>query len=326
MSEGFHRPPDELRDAHLRKRNRNGNWAVVEAPQISYQIADSHAHIQMLVDPSLALARAAANGITFIEAMADPTDDEGGFKHPSVPPTYMYLDKWLSSDAASILPEIAHGAAEMPKVRISVGVHPHNASAWNEKTEELLVSLLKDERTSALGEIGLDYHYDYSPREDQRRVFARQIEIAKEAGLPLVLHVREAYDDAFSILDKAGWSNDGVLLHCYTSDANEIKRWVEAGCFIAFGGALTFNRSDDIRSAFMQVPLDRLLVETDAPYMAPTPFRGNECEPTHVLWTESYMAELLGNLVSVDELYERLYDNAIGLLDRPATSWQLGIS
>ncbi len=157
-------------------------------------------------------------------------------------------------------------------------------------------------------------------------MFAQQIAVAREAQLPVALHVREAYDDAYDILEKAGWNPAGVLLHCYTSSAEEVKRWVAAGCYVAFGGALTFGRSDDIRAAIHEVPLDRLLLETDAPFMAPVPLRGQPCEPAQVIFTaERALTELLGEGASqaaCTELLQTTYQNALALLDRGPTTWQ----
>lgn len=215
--------------------------------------------------------------------------------------------------------------SDLPSVRVACGVHPHYSRNYSEPVEATLIQKLRDPRTSALGEVGLDYHYDFSPREDQIKVFERQIEISQEARLPIILHVREAFDDAFSCMRNAGFNESGVLLHCYTSDANEITRWVDEGCYIAFGGAITFKKLEEVREACKLVPLNRLLTETDSPFMAPEPFRSTECGPSHTIFTFSRMIDLLQNDVRLDveEFATQLYENAIKLLNRPATNWQL---
>lgn len=310
--------PDEL----FRAKKKHGAVKTVNAPHLLTSIADSHAHLQLLEDPSLALARAGAHEVAFVETMVDVVED-GAI-------TYERLGAWI--DRAQLLVRqmgsLCCGQApyDVPHVRIAAGVHPHNAKAWTKDIERKLLTCLKDPRTSALGEVGLDYHYDLSPRDDQKRVFARQIELAHASGLPIILHVREAFDDAYDIMEAAGWNPAGVLLHCYTADAAEIERWVQAGCFVAFGGALTFNRSDDIRAALRCVPLDRLLLETDAPYMAPVPLRGQECEPAMVVFTaQRSLVELLGEGATQTQcigVLAQTLKNTYALLDRPASAWQ----
>ena len=157
----------------------------------------------------------------------------------------------------------------MPRVRFAVGCHPHNAKFYDDDLERALLDRLADPRVSAVGEIGLDYHYDFSPREDQREAFRRQIRVAKQAGLPVVLHVREAHDEAFAILQEEGFPEAGTLLHCFNLDWAELERWVEAGCHVAFGGPVTFKHADEVRDAASRVPEELLLTETDAPYMTP---------------------------------------------------------
>ena len=152
-------------------------------------------------------------------------------------------------------------------MRIAAGLHPHNAKYWGPEIEERLRALLRDKRTSCLGEIGLDYHYDLSPREDQERAFRAQVRIAKEAGLPVMLHIREAHDDALAIVRDEGWREAGCILHCFRNDWGTLEPWIEAGCSVTFGGALTFNNGDAIRDAAARVPEMQLMVETDSPYI-----------------------------------------------------------
>ncbi|MCI9129765.1 MAG: TatD family hydrolase [Eggerthellaceae bacterium] len=318
MDEQATTPIDDL----FRKTGKKGRVKIVDSPHLLTPIGDSHAHLQMLESPALALARAGAHQVEFVECIVDVAEGEAG--------TYDQLPAWIK-DAQLLVRQMGSlccGQApyNVPKVRVAAGVHPHNAKDWTPEVRQQLITCLKHPMTSALGEIGLDYHYDASPREQQQEVFAEQLQIAQEAGLPVALHVREAFDDAFAILQEANWDPAGVLLHCYTSDAQEIGRWVDAGCYIAFGGALTFGRSDDIREAIHQVPANRLLLETDAPFMTPHPLRGEECEPAHTVFTACRaLDEILGADASQKEriaLLEQTYANTLELLDRAPTPWQ----
>lgn len=309
-------------DEHFRKRKKNGDVQFVNAPHLLTDLADSHAHLHLLSNPALALARAGAHEVAFVETIVDVVEDGRA--------PFDRLDEWVGQAQLFVrqMGSLCCGQApyNVPRVRMACGVHPHNAKDWTPAVERELVELLHDPRVSALGEIGLDYHYDLSLREDQQRVFARQLALAREAGLPVVLHVREAFEDAYRIMEEAGWNEAGVLLHCYTADAQEVARWVRAGCFVAFGGALTFASSDAIREAIKQVPLERLLLETDSPYMAPVPLRGQKCEPACVVFTaERALTELLGEGASQEERERVLaatYANTLALLDREPTPWQ----
>ncbi len=334
-------------DALFHQKRKHGKWRVVEAPVVEGPVADTHAHLQMMRDPSLSLARAAAVGVRFVETIVDPTDD--GFR------TFDELPTWLmgasrvlrnitsagsaaggagTGTAAGAAGESAPGAATeaparepwlpLPAVRIAAGVHPHNAKEWTPEPAAALRERLHDRRVSAVGEIGLDYHYDLSPREVQREVFRAQIRLAKEAGLPVCLHMREAHDDGFAILAEEGFPEAGTLLHCFNLDVAEVARWVEAGCFIAFGGPVTFKKADEVREAARLVPVDRLLTETDAPYMTPEPLRGALCGPEHVVWTADKLCEVRGadTPEARAALLAQLYANATVLLDRAPTPWQ----
>jgi len=192
-----------------------------------------------------------------------------------------------------------------------IGCHPHNASRYTAEAEARLRHYAADRRTVAIGEIGLDYHYDYSPRAVQQEVFARQIKLATELGLPIALHLRDAHDDGFAILERVGWPPAGCLLHCYTLGPEEFKPFVQRGCYVAFGGALTFKKADDIRAAAAAVPLERLVTETDAPYMAPQPLRGTTNGPEDIVFTAALLAELrqTGGLTRRAVL-DRIYANA----------------
>ncbi len=156
----------------------------------------------------------------------------------------------------------------------TAGVHPHEASSGIEGLDELLA----DGRAVAVGECGLDYHYDHSPRSVQRQVFAAQIAIANERSLPLVIHSREAWNETFEILDAEG-PPESTVFHCFTGGPDEARRALDLGAWLSFSGIVTFPSADEVRAAARLAPLDRVLVETDAPYLAPEPHRGRPNRP-----------------------------------------------
>ena len=173
-----------------------------------------------------------------------------------------------------------------------VGTHPHDAKNFNEESIEYYRRSASLDKVIAIGEIGLDYYYDLSPREIQKDVFARQIELASEVNLPIVLHIRDAYKDALDILtSERDKLKSGVLLHCYSSSAEMIKQFNKFDCYYALGGAITFKnaKKDDVITS---IPEDRLLVETDSPYMTPVPFRGQANEPKYINYVVDKIASV----------------------------------
>jgi TatD DNase family protein len=181
-------------------------------------------------------------------------------------------------------------------VYAAAGVHPHDARLYDEEAERRLLSVLRgSERIVALGEIGLDYHYDNSPREVQREVFARQLRLAKAEGLPVIIHSREADDETVEILRAEMRSaGRGGIMHCFGGGALMAGAVLELGFMISFAGNVTFKKAENLRDVARAVPLERLLVETDCPYLAPVPFRGRRNEPAHVVETARFLAELRG--------------------------------
>lgn len=195
----------------------------------------------------------------------------------------------------------------------ATGVHPHNADCWNDETAARIERCMADEKAVALGEIGLDYHYDLSPRQVQREAFEAQLDMAYRLNKPVILHVREAHGDATEILTaqaRAGRLPRGVL-HCYTGSWESAKTYLSMGLYISFSGAVTFSNIPKLGEVAVNVPLDRLLVETDCPYMAPVPMRGKRNEPAFVAYTARRVAELRG--MDEEELALAAYENGCRL-------------
>ena len=177
----------------------------------------------------------------------------------------------------------------------SIGTHPHNAAAELDVTVADLIRIAAEPDVVAIGEAGLDYHYDNSPVEAQREGFLRHIAAARETGLPLVIHAREADDDVAAILEEeSGKGAFPFVLHCFSSGPELARRGLALGGYVSFSGILTFKKSDALRAIAADVPMDRLLVETDAPYLAPVPHRGARNEPSYVVETAAVLASVKG--------------------------------
>ena len=201
-------------------------------------------------------------------------------------------------------------------VYATVGVHPHDAAKAAPETYDRLAELCRRPKVLALGEIGLDYHYDFSPRDVQREVFLRQMEVASAARKPIIIHTREAWADPLDLLWKR-WRPTGLggVLHCFTGDLEQARQGLEAGMHISFAGVLTFARSDELREAARALPLDRLLVETDSPYLTPEPHRKiKRNEPRFVVETARRLAEIRGlPLAEIAAATSRNFRNVFGL-------------
>ncbi|MBI4891419.1 MAG: TatD family hydrolase [Acidobacteria bacterium] len=198
-------------------------------------------------------------------------------------------------------------ADSYPFIYATVGVHPHDAAKAGAETWPQLLSLTAHPKCLAVGEIGLDYHYDFSPREVQRAAFIEQLGIARDAGLPIVIHTREAWDDTIAILKQHWDGRLGGIFHCFSGGPKDAENVLEMGFFVSFSGILTFPRATEIHAAAKIVPDDRLLVETDAPYLAPVPYRGKRNEPAYVVHTAQRLAELRG--VPAEEIAARTTAN-----------------
>jgi len=206
-------------------------------------------------------------------------------------------------------------AETYPSVYCTVGTHPLEAHLDPEASVGEIVALASHPKCVGLGEAGLDYHYDSAPRDVAHRVFRTHIAAARETGLPLVIHTREADDDMSMILeDEMGKGAFKALLHCFTSSAELARHAVGLGLSISFSGVLTFKKSDELRAIAEHVPLDRLLVETDAPFLAPQPYRGKRNEPAYVVETAKVLASVKG--VSTAEIATITTANALRLFSK----------
>ena len=196
----------------------------------------------------------------------------------------------------------------------AIGVHPHNASGWDADAEATVSRFLTRPKCRLLGEIGLDYHYDLSPREAQRAVFDIQLDMAFERKIPVQLHIREAHGDCLDMLRaraRSGRMPVGIM-HCYTGSWESAKVYLNLGLYISLSGAVTFKNAPKLAEVARNVPEERLLIETDCPYMAPVPLRGRRNEPAFIVHTLAKIAELRG--VGPDRLADKLWENATAII------------
>ena len=206
-------------------------------------------------------------------------------------------------------------AEKFEEIYAAVGVHPHDADTLDDEACQRILELAKHKKVVAIGEIGLDYYYDLSEREVQKSAFAKQIELANQAELPIALHVRDAYEDTRKILfDMKGYVENGLLLHCYSGSSEYVKIFDKLDAYYAFGGAITFKNAKHNLESLAVVPKGRLLLETDCPYMTPVPFRGKTNEPKYVSLVAQKAAQVLG--MSVEEIEEITTQNAKRLFTR----------
>ena len=234
---------------------------------------DSHCHLDSKdfdADRDEVIARAFAAGVETMVAIGTgegPPDLETGIR---------LADKYASFYATA-------------------GVHPHDASKATPETFRNLADLLKHPKVIAVGEIGLDYHYDFSPRDTQRAVFLEQMRIAADAGKPIVIHTREAWQDTLDLLSQ-NWRGGGIM-HCFSGGPEEARQALALGFHLSFGGIVTFPKALNVQESGKMCPADRLLIETDAPYLAPVPKRGKRNEPAYVVETARKLADLRGESI-----------------------------
>ena len=235
---------------------------------------DSHAHIdghEFDADREEVIQRAHAAGVAFILNVGTGDPHSGAFERA------VELSK-------------AHDS-----VYTAIGTHPHDARLYDDAAEEKIKTLINNERMIAWGEIGLDFHYDNSPRDVQVEVFKRQLRAARECNLPVVIHTREAEAETIEILQSEyeGARRRGVF-HCFSGSMELAQKAIEIGFMISFSGIVTFKKADELREIAKQVPLDRLLIETDCPYLTPIPYRGKRNEPAYVVEVARCLAGLHG--------------------------------
>ncbi|HSZ84303.1 MAG TPA: TatD family hydrolase [Polyangia bacterium] len=231
---------------------------------------DSHCHLDFAEyanDRESMLARARAAGVTAFVCIGS------------------------GEDTVSARNAVAIAAAEAD-VFAAVGVHPHDVAAMSEADWTELDGLARAPRVVGVGETGLDYHYDRSPRDVQQRAYERFVALARAVGRPVISHVREAHDDAARILRDAGAADVGGVIHCFTGGVPEARRYLDLGHHLSFSGILTFKNAQPIRAAAAFAPLDRILIETDAPFLAPIPHRGKRNEPAYIVETLRVLAEV----------------------------------
>ena len=206
-------------------------------------------------------------------------------------------------------------AEKYPDVFCTVGTHPHHASSEMDVDAKALVALTRHPKVVAIGEAGLDYHYDTGPRDDQLKSFREHIAAARETGLPLVIHARDCDADMAAVLtEEMGKGAFRAVLHCFTAGADLARTAIDLGLYIGFTGIVTFKSSQALRDIAKNLPPDRILVETDSPYLAPVPYRGKRCEPAYVAETAKVLAETRG--VSAAEIARQTTENFFRLFDK----------
>jgi TatD DNase family protein len=259
-------------------------------------LVDSHCHLNypQLADTVGVIARARAAGIGLMQTISTQRSDFAAVK--------------ALADAH-------------PEIYCSIGVHPHEAQPHEEITEEELLAAADHPKVIGIGETGLDYYYEHSPREIQRELFRRHIRVARQLGLPVIVHSRDADLETVEVLrEEQELGLFKFLIHCFSSTKYLAEESVKLGGYISCSGILTFKKSQALRDAVAGVPLNRLLVETDAPYLAPEPHRGQPCEPAYTALTAARLAEVKG--VSVEEVARATSANFFDLFTKtPRPAW-----
>jgi TatD DNase family protein len=200
----------------------------------------------------------------------------------------------------------------LPNVFAAIGIHPDDAGSWSDSAKDELTGLFRSHPKNiiAWGEIGLDYHWNTHDHAVQKRVFVEQLAAARELDLPVIIHCRDAYDDTLDILEGFGASRS-VVVHCFTGTVDQARRAVALGCYIGLGGVLTYKNAANVRAIAEEIPLARILLETDSPYLAPQQWRGKRNEPAYLTAVAAKLAELRG--LSVDEIESTTWQNATTL-------------
>lgn len=200
-------------------------------------------------------------------------------------------------------------AEREPRIYATAGIHPHDAGNVQGADYETIATIGGRPKVVAIGEIGLDYFYDHAPKSVQREVFEKQIAIAKQLDKPIMLHIRDAHEDAYDVLDANGLPSAGGIVHCFTAGPKEAEAYLARGMYLSIPGVVSFKKSVELQEAVKMIPLERMLIETDTPYLAPVPFRGKRNEPAYVVHTAEKIAELRG--VNRDAIGEATRANAL---------------
>lgn len=255
-------------------------------------LVDSHCHLNyaQLADTAGVIARAKQAGVQLMQTISTQRSD---------------------------FAEVKALADAHPEIYCSIGIHPHEAAPHEDITEEELLEAARHPRVIGIGETGLDYYYEHSPRQAQQELFRRHIRVARRLDLPVIVHSRDADNDTIAILkEEHGQGPFRFLIHCFSSTARLAEESVKLGGYISCSGIITFKKSQPLRDAVANVPLDRLLVETDAPYLAPEPHRGKSCEPAYTALTAKALATVKG--VSEEEVAKITSDNFFRLFSKAA--------
>lgn len=250
-------------------------------------LIDTHAHLVSLEDPSSAISNALESGVKKIISMSTALES-----------CYTTLEL----------------ANENDSVFAAVGIHPHAAKTYTKEILTEIEKLASEEKVVAVGETGLDYHYMNSLKEVQVESFEAHIEMASRLALPFVVHVRDADEDMLDILRNNSLNEKPGVIHCFSGNYETAKRYLDLDFFISFSGIVTFNRAEEVRKAAKNVPFDRILIETDSPYLAPVPMRGKENEPANV----KYVAEVVAKVrdVGIETLQDQLLKNTESLFSK----------
>ncbi len=215
----------------------------------------------------------------------------------------------VGSDLETSVKSVELSNEYIGKIFAVVGYHPHEAKFFNEGSYKAIKDLTFLKNVLAIGEIGLDYHYDYSPRDVQMDCFRKQLRLAGEVGLPVVIHMREATKDTIDILEETNAQAIGGVFHCFSGSVDTMKRLVSMNFFISFAGPITFSNSHKLRDAVLETPIDRILSETDSPFLAPVPYRGKRNEPSNV--KEVVKTISLIKKIEIADLEKMLYKNLL---------------
>jgi TatD DNase family protein len=256
-------------------------------------LVDAHAHLDGYADRDEVVARAKAAGLSHVVVVGQWREGVG---------------------MAGAREAVELAKADRTFFSATAGIHPHDAAQATQADFAELGRICEDADVAAVGECGLDFHYDRSPRDTQREVFVRQIRLARDLRKPLVVHTREADEETAEILGRELGPEGGVI-HCFTSDWTAAQRYLALGMYLSFSGVVTFRNADALREAARKTPGDRMLVETDCPFLAPVPHRGKRNEPAYVALTAAELARLRG--VPADELARVTTSNARRALRLP---------